>query len=92
MLSLLSVYIYLYFYRSEEFEEEESDHEESDDVMSSEIDEDVPVAALSEYEIKRKKRIDENKRRFEEHFASFKKKTTKVRYICLADFHELPTL
>jgi len=70
--------LYLYFYRSEE----ESHHEETGDEIS-EVDEEVH---LSEYELLRKKWIEENKRQFEEHFENIKNK------ICLADFHELSTL
>ena len=76
--------LYLYFYRSEE----ESHHEETGDEIS-EVDEVDEEVHLSEYELLRKKRIEENKRRFEQHFENIKNKATKV---CLADFHELSAL
>jgi len=53
---------------------------ESDHDSSSETDEGADSRALSKYEIERKKRIAENKRKFEEHLKDLQKKNKPTVY------------
>ena len=75
ILKLLKCYLpHIHFCRSEDedCEDMKSDHDSPDE------DEDT---ALSQYEMRRKKRIAENRRNFEEHFKQVQKKETPTVHI-----------
>ena len=71
-------------YRSEEFDESREEDELTPDLEeSSEDDESIIDMNLSEYEIRRKERIAENKKKFQEHFAAITSAKTTKKVLCI---------
>ena len=76
------IYILCFQYRSEEFDESREEDELTPE-ESSEDDESTIDMNLSEYEIRRKERIAENKKKFQEHFAAITSAKTTKKVLCI---------